>query len=372
VKLSAQDPEGRLSSRFSDRLVAWSWILPALMFVLACYGSCSGRVAWEGRGSLMPEGELTSPLIALDPPALGAYRLEAQAYLAPQRWAALQFGLETEDGKTLVEAGREVWDEQGTWYEDGQSGTWRENDTDFMLEARLAEQKKVRVVVELLEIVRANSTQPLDEPVTVQVRLLAGVMDGRWLWFGFIATAVMVLFIRVAAARGGDVVVSEGNADSEVKGRAVMGGKGRLVHLRAVAVSDETTPQSRMRLRVVLRDEAGETLLDHAYTPSVSPRFDDEDLDSVILTLNLYFALPRRTSYGLWVEVLPDDPVDRIRLIVRDGHRPASAVPVISFADAEAEHPVSTSAGPAASSTSTESGASDSSNSSGSSSGGAA
>jgi hypothetical protein len=92
-----------------------------------------------------------------------------------------------------------------------------------------------------------------------------------------------------------------------------MGGNNSLLKLVVTVKSDETTPKT-LYVNLWIRDGNGEDLYTHTY--SIYPRYVTTDVRSSQLVT--YFQLPQKASYGFYVEVTPDAPIDRTELEVYD------------------------------------------------------
>lgn len=68
--------------------------------------------------------------IAIEPQRFGTVRIEVKPDLSPQRWVTYEVQLIDQNDQIVLAGVKNAWRETGTWYEDGESGTWDEADRD--------------------------------------------------------------------------------------------------------------------------------------------------------------------------------------------------------------------------------------------------
>jgi hypothetical protein len=321
-------PRARQTSAFVDRWAKAALLAPVLAFVLFIVDSTAHSTIWSGSFSLAEDEESTTPVLTLPTSWIGGVRIEAHAQLPTNRWAAFQITVQEPDGTVLLELVKEAWAESGVWHEDGESGTWDEDDQELVWDLRSRKAEQVKVIVSVLDQGFSSDDPSASAPsddgedahfyFPIRLAVYSGVVDGRFIALAFLfSLAFSVLAYYVAGVSGVPVIV-EMNDDSEVKGRAQMGGPGRLVAVSVAGLVDETAPPE-MRVTVILRDEDGADHYRCTDVVKVSFRTDEGEVEDGRFSLRLYFELPRRTSWGLFVEAAPDGPMENLKLVVRDG-----------------------------------------------------
>jgi hypothetical protein len=335
------------SKAYVDRWARLSLLAPILGVVLFIVYALAHRDVWSGTLTVSEDEPGTTPELTLPDSWIGAVRIEAHAILPTNRWAAYQVTVLAPDGTALLEVVKEAWAESGTWAEDGERGTWAEDDLDMLWDLRARQAEPVRFEVSLLDqgtSINDTSWSDSDDAAgggasggLVQVRLAvrAGVVDGRFIALAFLLSLAFSVLAYYVAGHGGVPVIVEINHDSEVKGRAEMGGAGKLVSVAVSGLVDETAPHN-MNVRVILRDEAGVDRYKDTEVVPVSFRRDEGEIEDGRFALHCYFELPRAGSWGVFADVAPDGPVENVKLVVRDGATTRGTIEVEKLPDAEA------------------------------------
>lgn len=125
--------------------------------------------------------------ITLDP-ALYVHRLVIRGDLREaSAWVAGV--MEAADGSELLGTQHDFWDESGTWYEEGQSGTWHEYDlrahTDFLVKDRGP--YYIRLY--------AEPDTPTTASQVIGYELYGGILYPTYfVWYAFITLALAILF----------------------------------------------------------------------------------------------------------------------------------------------------------------------------------
>jgi hypothetical protein len=312
----------RLSTAYVDRWARASLAVPLLGLALLMMDGIAERTLWSGAFTL-GEDEQSSTDFTLPRSFIGGVRIEARASLPTNRWAAFQVSLVAADGTALLELVKEAWAESGVWREDGETGTWSESDVDLLWDLRARADERVRLEVAVLDQGQSSDDRPddadgdADAPlIPIRLTVKSGVIDGRFTVLGFCLSLGFAVLAFYLAGHGGRPVIVEVNNDSEVKGRADMGGPGHLVHVAISGLVDETAPQ-QMTVEVSVRDEAGVDCYRRAHDVNVSFRTDDGEIEDGRFSLGLYFEM-RAGSWGVFVKATPDAPMEHLKLIVRD------------------------------------------------------
>jgi hypothetical protein len=273
-------------------------------------------------------------IVKLDPvqfstSSIGAMSVDAEAQIAANEWVTFEIQLLDQSGKIVAAGIKEGWRETGSWYEDGESGTYDESDTLGGMDVKAKKDEKLTVAIALLEYGTAEGTD-IDKPVPFQVTVKSGVMDVGYFWFGTIGSFVLWLSTIVAAKKSGKKVINEKINDSDPTGRATVGGENKLVRVKVEIEADETTP-SQLEVCLFVNDAYGEQIFTESVAVNVSIQKENGKFQKATANLNRYFTFPQTASYGFHVEVHPDEPIDRTKLIVKDGVRTLFPVGVVEI-----------------------------------------
>lgn len=274
---------------------------------------------------------------------IGALRVDTRTALADNTWATYEIQIFDSQNQLLATGIKQAWRESGTWYEDGESGTWSERDVkgrfDIQTDSlqQTGQNEEVVVAISVFEHGR-TSGQSLSEPVPIRVTVREGVVDGRYLWAGGIGVLALAIISAISLQQSGQHVIDEAVNDSDIGGRSVCGGGDRLVHLTLKIISDETTPQGghgSLQAQLFIKDGNGEQLYQCQLPAKMSYRREEGKLDSATGRVSLDLVLEPRGSYGFYVEVTPDGPVDWTYLKVYDGKRTLTPTEVIHLSAAQ-------------------------------------
>ncbi len=273
-------------------------------------------------------------IIKLDPvqfstSSIGAMSVNAEAQITANEWVTFEIQLLDQSGKIVAAGIKEGWRETGSWYEDGESGTYDESDTLGGMDVKAKKDEKLTVAIALLEYGTAEGTD-IDRPVPFQVILKSGVMDVGYFWFGTIGSFFLWLMTMLAAKKSGKKVINEKINDSDPTGRATVGGENKLVHVKVEIEADETTP-SQLEVCLFVNDAYGEQIFAESVVVKVNVQKENGKFQKATANLNKYFVFPKTASYGFHVEVHPDAPIDRTKLIVKDGVRTLFPIGVVEI-----------------------------------------
>lgn len=305
------------SSRFLD---PWSYLAlcSAGVMLLAVIGSgFLGKTLVATNLEVDPEAAEELQPIQVQKTLIGALRIEAEAAVPANRWVTYEIQLRDRQGNLLASAIKQAWNESGTWYEDGESGTWEESDLIGGLDVRPNQPETMTVAIQVLDYT-STSGQEIDQPVSFSVTVQNGVVDSRYLWAGLVGTASLTLLSLFAIPMTGAKVISKTIRDSDVGDRALMGGSDRLVRVTVHILSDETSPKS-LQVHLFVKDRSGEQIYSNSFPVKLSLSKEKGKVDAGTGKLTVFFLLEPRSSYGFYAEVVPDGPVDETKLIVRDG-----------------------------------------------------
>ena len=249
------------------------------------------------------------------------------------RWATYELRVLDKEGNLIVSALKQAWAESGTWREGGESGTWREKDVGAALDVRAGDKPEtITLAINILDYTD-TSGQPVEgESVSFRIRVLDGVVDTRFLTPGMIGTGGLALFCVLSTSMLGQGVIRKIVFDSDIGGRGIMGGEDNLICCTLRIVADETSPRD-LNVNLWLSDGYGENLY-HQVTPVklVFHKDEDGDIKKTTGTFRQYFILEKRGSYGFYIEVTPDEPVDETQLTVREQVKTLTEVWVVEIA----------------------------------------
>ncbi|ASC73946.1 hypothetical protein XM38_049200 [Halomicronema hongdechloris C2206] len=273
--------------------------------------------------------EETTRLEAVQPRGgLGALRIDTRARLPKNTWLTFEVQVFDSQNNLLASGIKQAWRESGIWREDGESGTWSEQDLKGRFDIRRASiDQPITLAITVLEQGRTGG-QPLAQPVSFEVTVRDGVIDSRFLWVGFFGVLVIALITSLAVGKSGRKVVSERANDSDVAGRATLGGADKLVRVNIDVISDETSPRE-LQAHLIIKDGYGEQIYSRRLSVPLTFRREDGKIDSAKGHVSLDLVLEPRGSYGFSVEVMPDGPVDYTYLAVKEGVRTLQPTEII-------------------------------------------
>lgn len=272
------------------------------------------------------EPETMAPL-QVKQAAVGALRVDVKAIIPQNRWVTYEIQLRDQQDRVLASAIKDAWAESDTWYEDGESGTWEEEDLLAGLDVKATRAEPLTITLDVLEYTD-TAGQEIDETVNFDVRVRDGVVDDRYLWAGFIGTASLAALALISVSSTGNRVIFKRMRDSDVGDRALLGGANRLVRVTVKIKSDETSPD-QLTVKLFVKDDNGEQI--YARDCLVNLRFirdKQKRITGATGTLCQFFILEPRGSYGFYAEVVPDTSVDETRLIVQENAKTLGAVAV--------------------------------------------
>ncbi|MEO0868178.1 MAG: hypothetical protein AAFY17_06965 [Cyanobacteria bacterium J06642_11] len=217
-------------------------------------------------------------------------------------------------GELLASAMKQAWSESGTWVEDGESGTWSEDDLQGGLDVRLKSGEPITIDVAVLEH-GTTAGQELTSKTRLDVVVKNGVIDGRYLTAGTLATLVLTAFSFYSVYTSGKRIARKSIGDSDLGVRGVMGGADKLLKTMVTVTADESAP-SKFTIDFYIQDKDGEEVYFHQFNLN---RSSVKSNDAYTQSLKTFFLLEPRESYRLYVEVLPDRSVDRTELVVQEG-----------------------------------------------------
>ena len=272
--------------------------------------------------------------VQVNPKQLGALRIDVKASIPTNRWLTYELQLMDEEGNLVASALKEAWKESGTWSESGESGTWAEDDLIGGLDVRptKTEPQKLTIALAVLDYTD-TSGQEIDLPVDFKVNIKNRAIDSRYLWAGFFGTICLSVLSFVAVKGSGNTAINKWIADSDVGERGIVGGNDKLVKVTVKVKADETCP-AKLNVNFWLYDGYGEEIyssiwpIDYFATTKVN-----DEIKSARGSVGKYFILEKRGSYRFYVEVTPDEPVDRTEIIIKEDVRTNCKVDLVQISD---------------------------------------
>jgi hypothetical protein len=265
--------------------------------------------------------------LQLAPQLIGALRVDVNAIVPDNRWVTYEIQILDKQGKVLTSGIKEAWKESGFWSEEGETGTWSEEDLTAGLDVRAKKNEEVTLALAVLGY-GETSGKELAEAVPFTITVENGVIDTRPLWGGIFTSTFFSVMALFATRRIGKKAISAKINDSDPNGRETLGGANHLVRVNVNIQSDETSPDV-LEVYLSIKDTYGEQIYANSFPVKLSFTKEKGRITKVTGKLEKFFILEERSSYGFHVEVLPDEPVDRTSLIVRDGVRTLKPVEAI-------------------------------------------
>jgi hypothetical protein len=304
----------------TERFVEWAPLIAlGALGSLAIAGMAStllSRQLLRQTVTVPVEETVTLPPVQPRQSPFGALRIDATANLPNNTWAVFEVQLLDQQGNLLASAIKQGWRESGTWVEEGESGTWSEQDLAGRFDIRRASiDGPVTVGISVLEQGNTGGGE-VTQPVTFQVQIQDGVIDGRFLINGVAGVLMMSVLAVLAVKKSGKVVIAERINDSDVGGRGRLGGPNKLVRMTLKVIGDENTPGT-VTAHVFIKDSYGKQI----YSGQIQIGFFLKTEDRATGYGNLDFIFDTQDSYGFYVEIMPDGPIDWTHLTVKEGAR---------------------------------------------------
>jgi hypothetical protein len=265
--------------------------------------------------------------LKLQPTAIGALRIDAEALIQPQQWVTFEIQLLDKQGKVIAAGIKEAWSESGTWYEEGESGSWLELDRLGSLDIRAKQLEDITIAINVLGYGNSSGAD-LNQPVPFQVTVQNGVIDGDHLFWASLWSLCLGTLSLVLTPKIGKKVISEEIKDSDPTGRGTVGGANKLLRVNVDVESDETSPRT-LEVQLFINDAYGEQIYAESFLLGVKFHRSDGKFEKATCSLQKFFILDNQASYGFHVEVLPDEPVDKTRITVREDARTLRPVDIV-------------------------------------------
>lgn len=297
-------------------------------------------LAWIG-ALIVPKTLLSTSLqVSEDEPAflqplplkrepIGALRIDVKAIIPNNQWVTYEIQLFDREQKLIASGIKQAWNESGTWQEEGESGTWQEDDLLGGLDVRPVQEETVTVAISLLEY-SDTAGQEIDLPVSFEVKVRDRAIDTRYLWAGLFGAVGLWVLACLFVNTAGKSVISKTINDSDVGGRGILGGPQSLVQVNVNIKSDETSPQ-KLNVHLSVKDGIGKQIYTKVFPVKLNLKKENGKIEEANGSLTTWFVLQKRGSYGFYAEVVPDGPVDKTSLTVRDGTRTLTPIEVIQI-----------------------------------------
>ena len=271
--------------------------------------------------------------IPLKQQLFGSLRLDVAATIPNNRWLTYQVRLRDPQNNLIDSTVKHTWNESTFLYKEGTAGSWETQELQRGLDIPQARQHLQAVKIEIAVLSYTNASgQEINETVPFQVAATNWVADWRYLLMGAVGVAGLSLASFTSFGNGGKRVIYESIGDSDVGGRGLVGGPNSLVQVMVGVISDETSPKG-LNVHLWIKDENGLPVYQDVVPMWLRFKTDDEgEIEEARGKIEGYFLLERRGSYGFYVEVMPDAPVDRTWLSVRDGIQSLNAIETVQIA----------------------------------------
>lgn len=133
-------------------------------------------------------------------------------------------------------------------------------------------------------------------------------------------------------SNSGKIAIRNWIADSDVGKRGIVGGADNLVEVGVYVKADKTCP-SKLDVNLWVYDGYGEEIYSCILPMYVTYIKDDGKIDSASGQVYKYFILEKRGSYRFYVEVTPDQPVERTEIIVKENISTIYEVEVVEIGE---------------------------------------
>ncbi|MDJ0508480.1 MAG: hypothetical protein QNJ64_04375 [Crocosphaera sp.] len=266
----------------------------------------------------------------LKPHLVGALRVDVKAFIPTNRWVTYEIQLLDEQGNLLGSTIKEAWRESGTWQEDGERGTWSEQDLQGGMDIKVNEERKVTLVLNVLGYGARN--QEISDLITFRVNVQNGVIDTRHLWPGLFGSLILSLLGILSVPNIGKRVITKTVEDSDPTARETVGGANKLVRVDVNVLSDETTFLKQSMVTLVINNSYGEQIYKTSEWMDMNfKKTESGYVEEAKGKVQYFFLLNERNNYGFHVNVTPDAPVDKTTLKVTEGVRTRGQVKVVEI-----------------------------------------
>jgi len=307
--------------KFIDLFFHLIWASAGVMFLALIFSSSFSKTLVSTQIQVEPEDSVTLDPIELKSQTIGALRVDVRAYVPSNQWVTYEIQLRDQQGEIIASGLKQAWAESGTWSEEGETGSWYEDDVNGGLDVRATETEPVTIAVEVLEYSDTSGIE-LTGPVTFAVDVKQGVIDSRYLWAGFVGTAILALISFFAVPTGKEVikqVTRHRSEEVEASGRAMLGGKNRLVKAAVRIETDHNCPPT-LHVELTVCDGNGTEI--HRQSESIAMVKHKNDKGQVLSgsgNLQSFFILDPKDSYKFQIQTNSKRVVRKTDLRVFDG-----------------------------------------------------
>lgn len=325
------------SSQFVEASVKISWIAMMLVIIAAIASIFFSQQITNELVTVRPQERVTLSPITLQRRLIGALRIDVKAAIPTNHWVVYEIQLYDDQNQLLASAIKQAWRESGVWREDGETGTWSESDILGGLDVQLGEknEEQITIAVAVLEYGETRGRALTEQPVPLRVDVKNGIIDTRYLWLGFFGSLAMAILTTFSVNSAGKVRIKENINDSDIGGRAILGGENSLIKVTVTVLSDETSPQ-HLTVALWVKDGTGEQIYSEQNKIKLDFKKENGEIENANGQLEQFFVLTRRGSYGFYAEVTPDEPVDQTTLIVKENTKTLSGNKTVKFITVDA------------------------------------
>lgn len=280
--------------------------------------------------ALSPGQPALSAPFPLDGGPLGSPRIHLRASLPANSSLVLSAELLDPRGAVALQLTQQAWRQSGTWFEEGQSGTWEESETDSQLSFRPQRSGSYRLRLNAEEL-SDGAGQPLQTPIVVQAGIRQHSVDAPLLWFTAAVTQAMVWILRASVYGGWRQRQVRRVSEGRVALRLTAGGAGLVrvqVEARYERPSGDRPPLGRQkpaRLSLSVAGPCGEPLLEEQQNLAAVARSSDGDA-WLTVRQTVHLRLPRSLSLRVradLTEQLEDGggpwELEWLQLVIEDG-----------------------------------------------------
>ncbi|MCT0207650.1 hypothetical protein [Synechococcus sp. CS-1332] len=330
-----------LGGRRDPAVLLWplaSLLLPLLPLMVLLVSA----LEWPRRlVMVVPEGQrvLSAPF-ELQDGWLGSPRLALTAEIPPNSTIELDVALLDGNGRTVLTLTKDGWRASGTWAEEGESGTWEEDDAGLALAMRPGQSGRFQLAVQLQDLLD-EAGQPLPNPVVVRGSVSNHSVDAPLLWFTALLTLALaqVLLLACYGVSRGRWVQRSQQASAAIRCEAGGPGLLRLVVVARWELPHDNPPLGQppdpAALELRVSDAQGRIRLQHREMVAVAHRSNDGD-HWLSVRHTLHLRLPERGSYRFRLQ-LPEEfrvdgdtwDIEWLQLSVEDGRMTAWPVSVL-------------------------------------------
>ncbi len=305
--------------RYTDPFFHLLWLITGGMIAALIIGTGWGKTLLSTTVRVTPDQPYTFPPIELRSNAIGAFRADVEAIVPTNRWLTYELQLKDAQGQVILSALKQAWAESGTWSEEGESGSWAENDLLAGLDVRAGKTEPVTLTLAVLDY-SDTSGQELEQPVSFTITVTEGAVDTRYLWAGLVGTTLLGLLASFSFGKSGRLVIQRRTPDSEVGGRAILGGAKNLVRVYLYIKADRSAPPN-LTVQLSITDSNGTEIYNNHHTVNLQQQKSDGKVTSARGQLCKFFELAPRDSYKFYAIVSPANSIDNTKIQVREKSR---------------------------------------------------